>query len=241
MIKKCFIIGPIGNDNSSIRENSNKLLDYIIKPVLDDLKYESPNRSDYLTQPGLITSQIINGINEAGFVIADLTGHNPNVYYELGFCHTINKPTILMQSDSSELPFDVGGIRTIFYNFDVSKVNEVKENLKNQILHLEDKNEFYNPISFSINVDDLRISADDIVKQTILQIFGEVKEIKKNINILNNNYTGNKQNMTQSNSISPIDGIANILNDPMVFYPHVLDIIIKNFLNPAVLNGNRKI
>ncbi|MGN6822546.1 MAG: hypothetical protein ACTHJ7_07220 [Candidatus Nitrosocosmicus sp.] len=58
-------------------------------------------------------------------------------------------------------------------------MNEVKENLKNQILHLEDKNEFYNPISFSINVEDLRISADDIVKQTILQIFGEVKEIKK--------------------------------------------------------------
>jgi hypothetical protein len=49
------------------------------------------------------------------------------------------------------------------------------------------------------------------------------------------------QNMTQSNSISPIGGIANTLNDPMVFYPHVLDIIIKNFLNPASLNGNRKI
>ena len=49
------------------------------------------------------------------------------------------------------------------------------------------------------------------------------------------------QNMTQSNSISSIGSNANTLNDPMVFYPYVLDIIIKNFLNPAVLNDNRKI
>jgi hypothetical protein len=52
LVKKCFIIGPIGNDNSLTRENANKLLEYIIKPVLDDLKYESPSRTDYLNQPG---------------------------------------------------------------------------------------------------------------------------------------------------------------------------------------------
>lgn len=239
MIKKCFIIGPIGNDNSSIRENSNKLLEYIIKPVLDDLKYEAPNRSDYLTQPGLITSQIINGIDEAGFVIADLTGHNPNVYYELGFCHTINKPTILMQSDSSELPFDVGGIRTIFYNFDISKVNEVKENLKNQILHIEDKNEFYNPISFSISVDNLKVSPDDIVKQTILQILGEVKEIKKMINNVKNKYNGQPYDIS-SNLISSVGGITNTTTNAQSLDSNILDIFIKSFLNPAILNGNRK-
>ena len=216
------------------------MLEYIIKPVLDDLKYEAPNRSDYLTQPGLITSQIINGIKEAGFVIADLTSHNPNVYYELGFCHTINKPTILMQSDSSELPFDVGGIRTIFYNFDISKVNEVKENLKNQILHIEDKNEFYNPISFSINFDNLKVSPDDIVKQTILQILGEVKEIKKMINSVKNKHYAQTQD-TPSNFVSPLDGITNTTTNAQNLDLNILDIFFKRFLNPAILNGSRKI
>jgi hypothetical protein len=239
LVKKCFIIGPIGNDNSLTRENANKLLEYIIKPVLDDLKYESPSRSDYLNQPGLITSQIINGINEAGFVIADLTGHNPNVYYELGFCHTINKPTILMQSDNTNLPFDVGGIRTIFYNFDVSKVNEVKENLKSHILNIENKNEFYNPISFSINFDDLKTSTDDIMNQTIIEIFSEIKEIKKTIDIIKST-SGINQSDLPLNFAVPIDSTSSMDLKPSPFDSRIYEWIIKSFINTSIFNGNNK-
>jgi nucleoside 2-deoxyribosyltransferase len=239
LVKKCFIIGPIGNDNSLTRENANKLLEYIIKPVLDDLKYESPSRSDYLNQPGLITSQIINGINEAGFVIADLTGHNPNVYYELGFCHTINKPTILMQSDNTNLPFDVGGIRTIFYNFDVSKVNEVKENLKSHILNIENKNEFYNPISFSINFDDLKTSTDDIMNQTIIEIFSEIKEIKKTIDIIKST-SGINQSDIPLNFAVPIDSNSSMDSKPSPIDSRIYEWIIKSFINSSIFNGNNK-
>ena len=239
MVKKCFIIGPIGNDNSLTRENANKLLEYIIKPVLDDLKYESPSRSDYLNQPGLITSQIIKGINEAGFVIADLTGHNPNVYYELGFCHTINKPTILMQSDNTNLPFDVGGIRTIFYNFDVSKVNEVKENLKSHILNIENKNEFYNPISFSINFDDLKKSTDDIMNQTIIEIFSEIKEMKKTIDILKSTSEINQSNIPLNFAV-PMHSNPSMDSKPSPFDSHIYEWIIKSFINSSISNGNNK-
>jgi len=239
LVKKCFIIGPIGNDNSLTRENANKLLEYIIKPVLDDLKYESPSRSDYLNQPGLITSQIIKGINEAGFVIADLTGHNPNVYYELGFCHTINKPTILMQSDNTNLPFDVGGIRTIFYNFDVSKVNEVKENLKSHILNIENKNEFYNPISFSINFDDLKTSTDDIMNQTIIEIFSEIKEIKKTIDIIKSTSGINPSDIPLNFAV-PIDNNSSMDSKPSPFDSRIYEWIIKSFINSSISNGNIK-
>ena len=239
MVKKCFIIGPIGNDNSLTRENANKLLEYIIKPVLDDLKYESPSRSDYLNQPGLITSQIIKGIKEAGFVIADLTGHNPNVYYELGFCHTINKPTILMQSDNTNLPFDVGGIRTIFYNFDVSKVNEVKENLKSHILNIENKNEFYNPISFSINFDDLKKSTDDIMNQTIIEIFSEIKEMKKTIDIIKSTSEINQSNIPLNFAV-PMDSNPQMDSKLSPFDSRIYEWIIKSFINSSISNGNNK-
>ena len=237
MIKKCFIIGPIGNDDSLTRENANKLLEYIIKPVLDELKYEAPSRSDYLNQPGLITSQIIKGINEAGFVIADLTGHNPNVYYELGFCHTIDKPTILMQSDNTNLPFDVGGIRTIFYNFDVSKVNEVKENLKSHILSIENKNEFYNPISFSINFDDLKTSTEDIMKKTIIEMFCEIKEIRKTIDNLKSK-SGINQSDSPLNFATPIEKNQSMDSKPSTFDSRIYELIIKSFINSSIFNGN---
>jgi hypothetical protein len=237
LIKKCFIIGPIGNDDSLTRENANKLLEYIIKPVLDELKYEAPSRSDYLNQPGLITSQIIKGINEAGFVIADLTGHNPNVYYELGFCHTINKPTILMQSDNTNLPFDVGGIRTIFYNFDVSKVNEVKENLKSHILSIENKNEFYNPISFSINFDDLKTSTEDIMKKTIIEMFCEIKEIRKTIDNLKSK-SGINQSDAPLNFATPIEKNQSMDPKPSTFDSRIYELIIKSFINSSIFNGN---
>ena len=239
MIKKCFIIGPIGNDNSLTRDNANKLLEYIIKPVLDDLQYESPSRSDYLNQPGLITSQIIKGINEAGFVIADLTGHNPNVFYELGFCHTINKPTILMQSDDTALPFDVGGIRTIFYNFDVSKVNEVKENLKSHILNIENKNEFYNPISFSINFDDLKTSTDDIMKQTIIEMFCELKEIRKTIDSLKNRSEISQSGMNLYAAES-LNNNSSIESKSYQSDSNIYDLIVKSFINSSIFNGNNK-
>ena len=52
---------------------------------------------------------------DAELVIADLTGNNANVYYELSFRHAIAKPVIHMALQDTRLSFDVQDNRTIFY------------------------------------------------------------------------------------------------------------------------------
>jgi hypothetical protein len=64
-------------------------------------------RGDEEYQPRDILTHVLRLLVRARLVIANLDGRNPNVYYELGIAHALNKPTILVGSSVSELPFDM--------------------------------------------------------------------------------------------------------------------------------------
>ncbi|MFT9245622.1 MAG: hypothetical protein ABF500_10290, partial [Liquorilactobacillus satsumensis] len=76
--RKCFVIMPIGEENSPVRKKSEGLLESVIKPVLSNLNIEPVVPSE-MSKPGLITNQIIKEIVNDDLVIANLTGLNPNV------------------------------------------------------------------------------------------------------------------------------------------------------------------
>lgn len=60
-------------------------------------------RADQISNPGFVVSQIQEQILSADLIIAEMTGRNPNVFYEVGWAHALNKPTILCASSDSEL------------------------------------------------------------------------------------------------------------------------------------------
>jgi hypothetical protein len=64
---------------------------------------------------GKIIDQIWAGINNAKVLVAELTGRNPNVLYELGIAHALRKPVVLVSSNESDVPFDVRHVRVIYY------------------------------------------------------------------------------------------------------------------------------
>src|ERR1035437_1465276 len=68
----------------------------------------------YGTAP--IITDIWDSIWKARIVIADVTGKNPNVNYELGLCHALGVPTILISQEISDVPFDYRHRRCILYN-----------------------------------------------------------------------------------------------------------------------------
>ena len=73
-------------------------------------------RGDDIRKPGLIVWQIQQQIIKADLVIADLTGQNPNVLYELGWAHAFERPTVLCASASADLTaFDTRGYRSILH------------------------------------------------------------------------------------------------------------------------------
>ena len=70
-----------------------------------------------ISSPSVITNDIVRFVQESELCIVDLTGHNPNVFYECGRRHETGRPTIQLvaKADLAALPFDVAGIRTIPY------------------------------------------------------------------------------------------------------------------------------
>jgi hypothetical protein len=49
-------------------------------------------------------------------LVAELTGRNPNVLYELGLAHALHKPVVLISSNEADVPFDVRHVRVIYYD-----------------------------------------------------------------------------------------------------------------------------
>ena len=73
---------------------------------------------------------------EADLVIADLTGNNANVFYELSLRHAIGKPVIHMAANGTPLSFDVRDNRTIFYTMHSRVAEAARTELAKQIRHV---------------------------------------------------------------------------------------------------------
>jgi len=70
-------------------------------------------RADKIDKPGIITRQIIDYILRSRIVIADLSFHNPNVFYELALRHMIRRPVVQIIRSGDRIPFDINQMRTI--------------------------------------------------------------------------------------------------------------------------------
>ena len=84
MKKKCFVVCPIGADESDVRKNSDSLLKHIIKPICESCEFEVV-RVDQINKSDSITNTILESLETNELVIVDVTGHNPNVFYEMGY------------------------------------------------------------------------------------------------------------------------------------------------------------
>ena len=87
------------------------------------------SRADELQGAQNILRDIVTNIAECDLIIADLTGSNPNVYYELGLAHASNKSVILLTQDIDALPFDLKGYRVIDYTTRFSDILRAKDTL----------------------------------------------------------------------------------------------------------------
>jgi hypothetical protein len=163
MTKCCFVISPIGPRASDIRAAADNFMKYIVNPCVESLglEFDEPIRADQLPEPGRITSQVVELLKSADLVVADLTGYNANVYYELSFRHAIGRPTIHMAVEGTDLPFDLAGERVIPYTMHISDVERAKEDLAAQIKRvLEPEYKPRNPILDAIGLITLEASKD---------------------------------------------------------------------------------
>ena len=88
-------------------------------------------------------------------VVADMTGHNPNAFYELGFRQALELPLVPIIQVGNKLPFDVISQRTVFYNLSVGKIEQSKRELKAKMKSFENFEMPQSRIDKSVTLDEL--------------------------------------------------------------------------------------
>src|SRR4051812_13418482 len=105
--KSCFMVMPIKKENSDEHRHYRALYEQFLKPVLESLDYEV-TRADEVHKGGAVTKDVIVRLSEADLVIADITGLNPNVFYELGVRHSLRgRGTVIVVDElrTESIPF----------------------------------------------------------------------------------------------------------------------------------------
>lgn len=153
--RKCFIITPIGGDNSETRVKADGLIRAVILPVLKEMNIDGV-AAHQIDSSGSITKQVIQRIVNDDLVIANLTELNPNVMYELAVRHAKRKPVIVVAENGTKLPFDIAQERTLFYSNDMLGVELLKPRLKAAIDKAIDEENPDNPIYTAIEENIMR-------------------------------------------------------------------------------------
>jgi hypothetical protein len=181
--KRCFVIGPIGSDDSDERRKTNGLIRGVIRPVLEQLDCECEAAHE-IDHAGNITDQIVKKLLEDDLVIAILTGLNPNVMYELAIRHAKRLPVLAIAEQSTKLPFDIAAERTIFYVDDLLGGEELKESLRKKVpLALEDtlpKNPIYRVVEATVMQQVATKDVDKYIIESINNLSLRIDALKKN-------------------------------------------------------------
>lgn len=187
-MKKCFIVTPIGADETDIRRHADGVIDSVLEPVLNELGFEL-FVSHRMSNPGSINNQIMKLVLEADLVVANLTTLNPNVMYELAVRHAIRKPVIQICEKGTRLPFDINDERTIFYVNDMKGVVDLKSGFAKMISLAMDDTTPDNPIyraTKEINIVQ-NLKADEINGDALNYIINRLDRIEGSIKKDNSN------------------------------------------------------
>jgi hypothetical protein len=104
----CFVLMPFSAEFKNVYQE--------IKEAVTDYAGFRCLRADELAVPSKITEDIWLHIQRSRFLIADITGSNANVFYEVGLSHALNKPVILLVREGTEVPFDLKAVRYLHYS-----------------------------------------------------------------------------------------------------------------------------
>ena len=132
----CFVMMPFANPLETYYSS-------VYEPAVAKAGLRAVRADDDIFGTGKIIDQVWKGITEAKILIAELTTRNPNVFYELGLAHALQKPVVLVSSNEQDVPFDLKHIRVIYYDvydpfWGEKLVNKVAENILSALSNPEE-------------------------------------------------------------------------------------------------------
>lgn len=125
--KLCFIVMPFGP------EELTEVYEYFVKPSIETNCGLRCERGDDVFGSNVIMDDIRRSIERSRLVVADLTGRNPNVFYEVGIAHTLNKEVLLISQSMSDVPFDLRHRRVLVYDYTPKGCKKLERNVADNI------------------------------------------------------------------------------------------------------------
>jgi tetratricopeptide (TPR) repeat protein len=160
--KSCFFLSPIGSKESPERERSDAVMDVLLNDVLAQFGFRV-ERADKISELGRIEDQIFDRLISSDLTVCDLTDLNPNVMYELGVRHAIGKPSIVIASEGTRLPFDTASLRTVFYNLESAQTTkEAERSLREILSRIDDPGFALNPVAQRVSRAHLESNTDSV-------------------------------------------------------------------------------
>lgn len=120
--KSVFVIMPFEEAWSDV------IWSDVLTPAIKEIGM-NPIRADDLFGPNIM-EDVWKGILQAAILICDITGRNPNVFYELGIAHTLGKKVILLTQNADDIPFDLRHLRHIIYGTSLKDGLKLKNDVK---------------------------------------------------------------------------------------------------------------
>lgn len=120
-----FVLMPFGEERKPLYDNH-------IVPPITSLGLSMARADEFLTT-NPIMSDVWAGLCGCGVVVADCTGRNPNVFYEIGVAHTIGKPVVLVTENPDDVPADLRHIKYIPFEFTPRGMKEFEKQLQKTV------------------------------------------------------------------------------------------------------------
>jgi len=129
--KKCFVLIPFAAEFEEIFKHA-------IKAAADEKGYVC-ERTKEITGPINIVNEIVSNIFEADLIVADLSGQNANVFYELGVAHSVPPPnkTILIADKNEKIPFDIKVYQVLKYGRSFEDILNLHKGIVQRIEFIE--------------------------------------------------------------------------------------------------------
>ena len=132
-MKTCFVISPIGEEGTETRKKADQFLKHVVEKTCHECGF-NVKRVDKSNDIGSITAEIFKDLEDYDLVIADISEHNPNVFYEIGYRRRTGKHVIHFRRKGEKIPFDIADIRTIEYDLtDPDSLETARNRLKTTV------------------------------------------------------------------------------------------------------------
>jgi hypothetical protein len=125
----CFFAATVEDEKSKAHPASGILLREILTPILGEMGFSLVTAHE-LPDPSMIGMEAIAHLSNDRLVIADLTGLNSNVMYEVGVRHCLRLPLVILAENGTNLPFEIQSDWIFFYNSDLSDREGLRHRLK---------------------------------------------------------------------------------------------------------------